>query len=106
MVQANPKAVVALISSPDALLAYAKQNTGDFLQLVKVYLTDDRLKPYQAALKYYQETTDAIDDFAEIKEKTAQAIRVLLEKHPDILKKEMEAIREKYNLKLVTPKSN
>ena len=27
-------------------------------------------------------------------------------KHPDILKKEMKAIRKKYNLKIVTSKAN
>lgn len=27
-------------------------------------------------------------------------------KHPDILKQEMEAIRLKYNLKIITPKTN
>jgi len=45
---------------------------------------------------------DAVQMMRDIREKLSEKYW----KHPEILKKEMEAIREKYNLKLGTPKSN
>jgi len=45
---------------------------------------------------------DAVQMMRDIREKLSEKYW----KHPDILKKEMEAIRQKYNIKLVTPKSN
>jgi len=42
---------------------------------------------------------DSVKTMVEIREK----LSVKYWKHPDILKKEMEAIREKYNLKLTEP---
>ena len=45
---------------------------------------------------------DAVQMMRDIREKLSEKYW----KHPDILKKEMEAIRQKYNLKLATPKSN
>ena len=42
---------------------------------------------------------DAVQMMREIREK----LSVKYWKHPDILKKEMEAIREKYHLKINTP---
>ena len=45
---------------------------------------------------------DAVQMMRDIREKLSEKYW----KHPEILKKEMEAIREKYNFKLGTPKSN
>jgi len=45
---------------------------------------------------------DAVKMMREIREKLSEKYW----NHPDILKQEMEAIREKYNLKLAAPKSN
>ena len=45
---------------------------------------------------------DAVKTMREIREKLSQKYW----KHPDILKKEMQAIREKYNLKVVSPKGS
>jgi len=45
---------------------------------------------------------DAVQMMRDIREKLSERYW----KHPDILKKEMEAIRQKYNLKLEEPKSN
>ena len=45
---------------------------------------------------------DAVQMMRDIREKLSEKYW----KHPDILKKEMEAIRQKYNLKFATPKSN
>lgn len=45
---------------------------------------------------------DAVKMMREIREKLSEKYW----KHPDILKQEMEAIRQKYNLKTATPKSN
>ena len=45
---------------------------------------------------------DAVQMMRDIREKLSEKYW----KHPDILKKEMEAIRQKYNLKLATPKSD
>ena len=42
---------------------------------------------------------DAVQMMREIREKLSEKYW----KHPDILKKEMEAIREKYHLKINTP---
>ncbi|MEP6645982.1 MAG: hypothetical protein ABJC12_02745 [Saprospiraceae bacterium] len=44
---------------------------------------------------------DAVQMMRDIREKLSEKYW----KHPDILKKEMEAIREKYNLKLAASKS-
>ncbi len=45
---------------------------------------------------------DAVKMMREIREKLSEKYW----KHPDILKQEMEAIREKYNLNAATPKVN
>ena len=45
---------------------------------------------------------DAVQMMRDIREKLSEKYW----KHPDILKKEMEAIRQKYNLKLATPKAD
>jgi hypothetical protein len=45
---------------------------------------------------------DAVKMMREIREKLSEKYW----KHPDILKQEMEAIREKYNLHVTTPKAN
>ena len=45
---------------------------------------------------------DAVQMMRDIREKLSEKYW----KHPDILKQEMEAIRQKYNLKIVTPKTN
>jgi len=45
---------------------------------------------------------DAVKMMREIREKLSEKYW----KHPDILKQEMEAIREKYNLNITAPKSN
>ena len=45
---------------------------------------------------------DAVQMMRDIREKLSERYW----KHPDILKKEMKAIRQKYNLKLEEPKSN
>jgi hypothetical protein len=45
---------------------------------------------------------DAVNMMREIREKLSEKYW----KHPDILKQEMELIREKYNFKVVTPKTN
>ncbi len=44
-------------------------------------------------------TFDAVKAMREIRENLSEKYW----KHPDILKKEMQEIREKYNLKLTTP---
>jgi hypothetical protein len=44
---------------------------------------------------------DAVKAMRDIREKLSDKYW----KHPDILKREMQAIREKYNLKVITPKS-
>ncbi len=43
---------------------------------------------------------DAVKSMREIREKLSEKYW----KHPDILKQEMQAIREKYNLKVILPK--
>ena len=45
---------------------------------------------------------DAVKMMREIREKLSEKYW----KHPDILKQEMEAIREKYNFNVATPKVN
>ena len=45
---------------------------------------------------------DAVKMMREIREKLSEKYW----KHPDILKKEMEAIRQKYNFKIATPEVN
>ena len=45
---------------------------------------------------------DAVKMMREIREKLSEKYW----KHPDILKQEMEAIRQKYDFKVVTPKTN
>lgn len=45
---------------------------------------------------------DAVKMMRDIREKLSEKYW----KHPDILKQEMEAIRQKYNLKVATPKVN
>jgi hypothetical protein len=45
---------------------------------------------------------DAVQMMRDIREKLSEKYW----KHPDILKQEMEAIRLKYNLKIVAPKTN
>jgi len=45
---------------------------------------------------------DAVKMMRDIREKLSEKYW----KHPDILKQEMEAIRQKYNLKVVTPETN
>lgn len=45
---------------------------------------------------------DAVQMMREIREKLSEKYW----KHPDILKKEMQAIREKYSLKLAKPDTN
>lgn len=47
-------------------------------------------------------TFDAVQMMREIREQLSERYW----KHPDILKKEMKAIREKYNLKLTMPHTN
>ena len=44
---------------------------------------------------------DAVKTMRDIREKLSEKYW----KHPDILKQEMQAIREKYNLKIITPKN-
>ena len=44
---------------------------------------------------------DAVQMMRDIREKLSEKYW----KHPDILKQEMEAVRLKYNLKILTPKS-
>mgnify|MGYP006079809891 FL=1 len=44
---------------------------------------------------------DAVKMMRDIREKLSEKYW----KHPDILKQEMEAIRQKYNLKIATPKN-
>ena len=43
---------------------------------------------------------DAVKEMREIREKLSEKYW----KNPDILKQEMQAIREKYNLKIIVPK--
>ena len=45
---------------------------------------------------------DAVKMMRDIREKLSEKYW----KHPDILKQEMEAIRQKYSLKIETPKTN
>jgi hypothetical protein len=45
---------------------------------------------------------DAVKMMRDIREKLSEKYW----KHPEILKQEMKAIRLKYNLKIVTPKTN
>jgi len=45
---------------------------------------------------------DAVKMMIDIREKLSEKYW----KHPDILKQEMEAIRQKYNLKVAAPKVN
>lgn len=45
---------------------------------------------------------DAVDYMRNIREQLSEKYW----KHPDVLKKDMEAIREKYNLKLQKPEDN
>ncbi len=45
---------------------------------------------------------DAVKMMREIREKLSEKYW----NHPDILKQEMEAIRQKYNLKMAVPKTN
>lgn len=42
---------------------------------------------------------DSVREMREIREKLSEKYW----KHPDILKQEMKAIKEKYNLKIITP---
>jgi hypothetical protein len=46
--------------------------------------------------------TDAVKMMRDIREKLSERYW----KHPDILKQEMEAVRKKYNLNLISPKVN
>ena len=48
------------------------------------------------------EKFDAVQMMRDIREKLSEKYW----KHPDVLKKEMEEIREKYNFKITTPKTN
>ncbi|MBC7382626.1 MAG: hypothetical protein H7296_06465 [Bacteroidia bacterium] len=45
---------------------------------------------------------DAVQMMREIREKLSEKYW----KHPDLLKQEIEAIRQKYNLKITPPKAN